>query len=271
MKTILCASDLSPRSDRAVARATALARDTGARLILLTVLDSDLPGRALMALMAEAERHLGGQAAEARAEMRVLHGDAAPAILKTAMEAEADLLVLGTHRPRLIADLVMETCAERIVRACACPVLVVVAPPGGPYRSIVAAVDFSPAATAAIRAAAALAPGAPIHAVHALHVPLRERQGIDSDVGRSFRHAAEAERDRWAAQDGLPPGMAPVEIVEGGAHGVVASAIARRGADLLALGAHARSGLHLMTLGSFARDMLRDPPCDLLIARDTGA
>lgn len=270
MKTILCASDLSPRSDRAVARAAALARATGARLILVTVLDADLPGRALLALMAEAERHLGAQATEARAEMRVLHGDAAPEILKTATEAAADLLVLGTHRPRLLADLVMETTAERIVRACACPVLVVVGPPGGSYGSIVAAVDFSPASKAAIRAAAKLAPGVPIHGVHALHVPLRERHGIDSDVGRSFRHVAEAERDRWLAQNGLPRELTGVAIVEGGAHGVLSEAIVRHAAELLTLGAHARSGLHLMTLGSFARDLLRNPPCDLLIARDTG-
>ena len=43
MRTFLAASDLSTRSDRAVAQAAHLAARTGARLVLLNVVDDELP------------------------------------------------------------------------------------------------------------------------------------------------------------------------------------------------------------------------------------
>ena len=37
--------------------------------------------------------------------------------------------------------------------------------------------------------------------------------------------------------------------------------------DLIAVGAHGRVGAARAILGSLATDLMRDPPCDLLIAR----
>ena len=38
-------------------------------------------------------------------------------------------------------------------------------------------------------------------------------------------------------------------------------------ADLIAVGAHGRVGAGRAILGSVSTDLMRDPPCDLLIAR----
>ena len=44
-KHILMASDLSPRSERALRRAFLLAEEFDAKLTVLSIVDSDLPGR----------------------------------------------------------------------------------------------------------------------------------------------------------------------------------------------------------------------------------
>jgi nucleotide-binding universal stress UspA family protein len=65
MQKIVLATDFSTRSDRAVRRAGLLARDQGARVILLHVVDDDRPERLVAEEMATARELLEATAGSA--------------------------------------------------------------------------------------------------------------------------------------------------------------------------------------------------------------
>lgn len=271
MHTIIVATDLSERADRAVQRAFLLARETGAKLIVATVVDDGLPASvADLVVGASADRLAQVIAANVNVfavehVARVLRGDPAPMIVGLAATEKADLLVLGLHRPRLIADMFRETTMERIVRHVRYPVLLVSAPAAASYAGVLAAIDFSSACAAAVRHAHALAPKAPITAVHALHVPYRGL--LPADTITSFLGDAKTAEAGWRRAQPLPSALGAVELVEGAIEQVLAQVRARTGADLLALGAHGRSGVYAALVGSLVARLMREPLCDLLIAR----
>jgi nucleotide-binding universal stress UspA family protein len=137
--TILHPTDFSDRSRYALALASALARDYGARLIVLhavavpTVVYGDgvvvaaSPG----VLLASAREQLDGLPLPhtgVRAERRVEEGDAVEVILRVAQEVRADLIVMGTHGRTGLGRLLMGSVAELVVRKAGCPVLTVKAP-----------------------------------------------------------------------------------------------------------------------------------------------
>jgi len=271
MPIFIVATDLSERGDRAVHRGFRLARARQARLIIATVVDDSLPKALADEFARAAEAQLARVVAASPGsdtvthEQRTLRGDPAPAVALLCATEGADLLILGRHRPRPIADLFRGTTMERIVAQVGCPVLLACAPAADDYDVIVAAVDFSPSAAAAVKTAAALAPQARLAAVHALHVPYRGL--IAPSTAEAFFEEARAAETAWRKAHDLPAQLGRIEPVEGVVDEVVATALVRNGADLLALGAHARAALGDVLLGSFATRILRDPPTDLLIAR----
>ncbi|MGC9417535.1 MAG: universal stress protein [Rhodovulum sp.] len=274
-RTFLVATDLSPRADRAVQRAFRLAGWVGADLVLVSVIDEDLPAEIAGQMLSAAELRLAQFAAsiphsaEVTHDTRVVLGDPATSIPSLAAELDVALLILGLHRPRAFLDMLRETTMERIVRHSPRPVLLVRDPVDHAYATVLAALDFAPASTAALMLAAELAPEADIHGVHALHIPYRGFLAPDvrEAAAEPSRIDAEAAKAAWADTHPLPERLAGVDIVEGPAHRVLDERIEALRPDLLALGAHARAGAAVALLGSLANDMMRNPPCDLLIAR----
>ena len=279
MKHILAATDLSPRADRAVERAFRLAKETGAALTVLTVTDDAIPEPLASRLRPETEEHLRqfcdslSQGGAIPFKTRVVAGDPPVDIPRIAGEIGANLVVLGLHRRRAFLDAFRETTLERVVRLSAPTVLLVREHADHAYERVLAAVDFSPAASAALAAARALAPKADIRAFHAVHVPFTGYTDDDprGQSGSSFLKAAADSRRRWMDTAALPEGVDPPEIVEGALGAVLNAEIGRVKPHILAVGAHARHGLADMVLGSVARDLVRDPPADLLLAKpETG-
>jgi nucleotide-binding universal stress UspA family protein len=271
MKNLIVATDLSERGDRAVQRAFLLASRLPASLAIVTVIDDSLPAGIADTMVRAAEAELARivtahpLAATVPHEIRVVRGDPALAIAALAAAERTDLLILGVHRDRPVADFFRETTMERIVRQVGCPVLLVRRPAVAPYGTVVAAVDFSPASATALCKAAELAPEARLAGVHAFHVPYRGLMPADA-VG-SFLGEAEAAEAGWRRTESLPAALGKVALLEGAIGQVLTDAVRSEGADLIALGAHARGGLHNALIGSFAARMIRDAPCDLLIAR----
>jgi universal stress protein A len=79
---------------------------------------------------AEAELKLAALATEERLDpfattLAAVSGDIDQAILSYAASARADLIVMGTHGHAALADLLLRSVAERIVRQASCPVVVV--------------------------------------------------------------------------------------------------------------------------------------------------
>lgn len=273
--TILVSTDLSPRADRAVQRAFRLASWLEGEVILLCVIDDAMPADMSEHMRATAELKLAEFAASmpysdrVRHDIKVIVGDPPAAIPAMAEAVEADLLVLGLHRPRPFLDMLRETTMERILRHSPRPVLLVRDPVDHAYARVLAALDFAPASTAALTLAAKIAPEAELLGVHAVHIPYRGfvAPSGSAGAGAPFVHHAEGMLAKWRASAEVPDRLGKVDIVDGPAHMVLAGRVEALKPDLLALGAHGRVGAAPSVLGSLANDMMRDPPCDLLIAR----
>ena len=143
LKKVLVATDFSEPSEAALAYGRELARNFGAALTVVHVVDDyrtrayGVEGYALTdpsfqqeleattrtrldALLSDEDR------AVLRATTLVISSNMpAAAIVAYAREARTDLLVMGTHGRGFVAHLLMGSVAERVVRTAPCPVLTV--------------------------------------------------------------------------------------------------------------------------------------------------
>jgi nucleotide-binding universal stress UspA family protein len=146
---ILCATDLSSRSDAAIQRAMNLARTLDGKLLLLHVVDDAAPIRvvgrtaahALDALRWHAKRC---GAAQVRPELSVRIGRPIDIVANVARRWRADAIVIGSHRRRRIEQ-VRSSTAERIARAAHRPVLVVNTNSTEDYAGVVFVANREPA------------------------------------------------------------------------------------------------------------------------------
>ena len=271
-QALLVASDLSTRSDRAVVRALQLADEHGADLTVQHAIDEDLPADLAASLANEAETRLARfcraqpAAANVKVDVRVTIADPRHAIHDLAREKGADLIVLGLHRDRALMDYVRETTMEHLVRTSARPVLLVSEPADHPYKTILSAIDTGPPATAALRAAMTLAPSAAVNAFYAYHIPFK---GLTDPGGtarslKPYLAEAEAEIDTWMTDNRLPPEARPT-VLDAGPMTALQEMRHQVMPDLITLGGHGRTGLARWLLGGFAAELIRDPPCDLLV------
>lgn len=280
MKTILVATDLSARSDWAIERAAKLAAFHDCRLVVLHVVDEDLPARVADRLREEAEASLQEYVARlepaqiVKIDMRCELGQHFSTIIEAAESEAADLVVIGKHRDDAVLDLFRGSTGERIVRYGQKPVLVVKQRPNHAYLNIMVGVDFSAPSAAAIEIAASLAPSARLHVVHAFHIPFK---GF-LHAGKSFDRMAKRQQQEFTAAidqdmakffETLKPELRSVEriVEEGSPPEVILGAVRAKKPDLLVVGTHGRSGLGRAILGSVAEYVLSHAPCDVLAVR----
>ena len=138
IQTILHPTDFSDYSNNAYRLACALARDYGAKLILLHVAQPPMAfaGEGVLIQPPEfdteplREQLQQMQPADAgiKVQHRLIQGDTVPEVLSVAEEAKCDLIVLGTHGRTGLGRLLMGSVAEQIVRQATCPVLTVKTP-----------------------------------------------------------------------------------------------------------------------------------------------
>jgi universal stress protein A len=136
-RTILVPIDFSTNAGRALDYACELATKLGATVHLVHALGAALPElnvalseQMLRSLSDGSKLALDQLAAEKRTranigEARVVPGDARDAILQTARDLGADLVVMGTHGRRGLSRMVLGSVAEHVVRRSPCPVLTI--------------------------------------------------------------------------------------------------------------------------------------------------
>lgn len=277
MRSLLVATDLSARSERALARAMALAREAAAGLVVVHVVDEDLPPA-----IAEVQADEARKTLEARRDalvqgggpamtVEVLRGRPHADVQAAAARHGAELVVLGTHRHDLWRDMFRGTTAERVVRTCAVPVLLVRDPVQGPYRRVLAAVDFSVFARRAVEFTLRFLPNAEVELINAFNVPFGgfltgedTRDQMMAEVEARFRKLLDEEMASFlACLDGAAPHLRCV-MQEGGVREVITARVEQTKPDLLVIGTHGKSGLAHAFLGSVAEELLRSPPCDVL-------
>lgn len=133
IRTILVPTDFSDSAAAAYQFARALARDHGARLLLVHVKPAPAIVYGAGVVPPEPEDYEAQLAARLRSwqpvdpqvptDYRVLEGDAAPELLDLAEQVKADLIVMGTHGRTGLTRLLMGSVAEQLVRRAPCPVL----------------------------------------------------------------------------------------------------------------------------------------------------
>lgn len=278
MKKLLLATDLSARSELALHRAVQLAREHGAALVALHVVDEDLPPSLAEVTKAGAERiiheRLDALPGGPKVEVAILSGRASNAILGQAADEKAELIVLGLHRKGGLKEMFRGTTAERVIRTGNVPVLVVKSEAKEPYRRVVVGTDFSVHARRAMQLALRLAPKAELYLVHAFLVPFQgfmygagTRQQVESEHRDGMTAMIDEEMQAFLASfKGAPPKVHQI-CREGMAQESILKEIVGNDADLLVLGTHGRTGVAHAVLGSVAEDLLTEAPCDVLVAR----
>jgi nucleotide-binding universal stress UspA family protein len=139
-KTILHPTDFSSSASEALRIACSLAREHGAKVILLHVAQRPVASVAGMPLpppppamvdWSGLKKELDAVAANIKdvpVETRLVEGEPADAIVELAREADASLIVIGSHGRTGLSRLLMGSVAEHVVRKAACPVLTVKTP-----------------------------------------------------------------------------------------------------------------------------------------------
>jgi nucleotide-binding universal stress UspA family protein len=134
LERILVATDFSDASAAALDYGRSLARTFGASLHVLHVRENTflrpVPGDPFV-LKAAAERHLEDRLTDDdRAELRAvtaleISDNPAEEIVKYAKARDIGLIVMGTHGRGTMAQLLVGSVAEKVVRTAPCPVLTV--------------------------------------------------------------------------------------------------------------------------------------------------
>lgn len=281
---LLVAVDLSPISDRVLARTALLPLAEGAHITLLHVVPKSLPpdaqGKAkqdAVRALAEESRHLvAALPRRARLEMLLKVGVPAREIAAAARGLKAELTVLGRGGPRALRDVFIGSTAERVIRHARQPVLAVRAPARASYERPAAAVALDGAAPGALSMLARVtsAQRPPLVVLHAVDAPLqRAYPSLTREEAATWR--AQLERAAARQLDKLlaaapPPAAGPApywktRLRTGSARLVIAEAVQKLRTDLLVLGTHGYSGAAHVLLGTVAGDVLRDVACDVLL------
>ncbi len=134
LPTIVCASDLSEASQTAFRFAAALARDYGAKVVVLYVYpppfneaeavdrarDPHFEASLIETLRSHTPAHPGTVV-----EFRVVPGTPAAEIVRVARESQCNMLVIGTHGRSGLRRALLGSVAEEVLRNAPCPVLTV--------------------------------------------------------------------------------------------------------------------------------------------------
>ncbi|NWL80764.1 universal stress protein [Pseudomonas taiwanensis] len=273
LKHILVAHDLSHEADIALQRAIQLARQHGAALTLLHVLEDHLPNAVQGNLRDAAQQHFNEHLARLGAEdcrLLLRKGRPAQQILEEMGDSGADLLVIGRHHHNA-PELFIGTTLERVARHLAAPLLLVVGEqPERPYQNGTVALDFSLCACDALREGYALLPrDANLVALNVMELGSRllSKSSQSADFLATQRELLERllEDELVGLGDSAP--AVQLEVVRGALPRALDDAIAAQRPQLLALGSHGRSLISQALLGSLALRYLQNPPCDLLLVK----
>lgn len=282
---ILVPTDLGPGAERAIVRVPLLPFAENARIVLLhcvpdqaATLRSTRVG--LEKAAADLERSCRDRGARVHVKPVLARGVPFRTILEQGGALNSELIVLGRHRRRPVADwLGIGTTVERVVRGATVPVLMVRRPPRRPYDSLLVALDRPPAPPAerAVDAALRLVPEPErAFALHATHHEYSDtalgRPGLPPSKIAAWRAArrSEAASDvgTWLQKRYPDNTWALLVTTAEPIHSILKAATGQR-VDLIALGTHSRTAVESWLLGSVAESVLRSADCDVLVVSET--
>lgn len=288
LRSLLVPVDLTPISDRVLARVALLPLSDGARLTLLHVIPESLPARERRTAERNAKKLLDDEARNLAKSVPkgvsiapvVKIGAAAKEIAVCARSTKVDLIVMGRGGGRALRDVFLGSTAERVIRRLMLPVLVVRLAAHAPYSRPALALDFDQAALDALALMLRMLP-APrlrvmvIHAFDTLY-PGRVYLSLSEEDAEEWREQFQQRASRQLANL-LATSLARVKVRPrdvpmwrthiryGSPRLVIKKAVKKADTDLLVLGTRGYTGVVHLFLGTVAGDVLRDVGCDVLV------
>lgn len=291
-KTIVVGIDFTPSSVAALREGIRLATKANGRVHPIHVVDTQIAIELQAALnqmqedirrglIADAQRQWNDlmaqvpEAADLRLEVSVEHRILG--LIRKSQEAAADLIILGafgTQHPDVGAGTVATAC----VRNATNDVLLVRDTHRGPFKNVVAAIDFSDTSRRAMEEGAFLAQqdGATLHIVHVFAPPWdryhyrEETPHADPQFLARYQNLLKQKVADFCkpVKEANPDLSMICDVSDAGRHrsGIVAYAD-RVKADLICLGSRGQSNLRDFFLGSTAEKVLSNSKCSVLAVK----
>ena len=206
-------------------------------------------------------------------------------IVRKALDADIDLIVMGTHGASGFEKLFLGSTTEKVLHQIDVPLLAV--PPGVEpdvdqdgavrFRTLLMPVDFGKGSVATAEYALALARqyGARLIALHAFEPPLEAYSGSAArlspvDLEGMFERMMAERRRRLEAL--IPEEVrswceVEVQVLRGNVFEILRRVAEQRHADLIVMGAHGYGKGAIGWLGSTTHKMIRSAPCPVLAVR----
>jgi nucleotide-binding universal stress UspA family protein len=283
---ILCPTDFSAGSQRAMRVAVRMANETGAELVLVHAwyipptaysLEAPFPPEAVQGIVDDSQRALETAVKEAtlagaqRVTSKLLNGGPPWTQICAELEDPAyGRCVVGTHGRTGLARVLLGSVAEQVVRHAPCSVLAV-RPDSKltPFHHALVPTDFSDSAAHALDLAATLVePTGSITVLHVLEVPVAisgepSLAGFARDLDR--RASAALDREVQRGTRGVPV-TARMRLGYAGVQ-TLAALDDDRSIDLVVMGSHGRTGIKRVLMGSVAEKVVRHAHCAVMVAR----
>jgi len=290
--SIFAATDFSEASRTAVRTASRLAASRETSLTVAHFVESaesppwrnqyEMPEDVESAFLTEAreqlrefvERGLSDDLNRSNLDLLVDLGSATDGVPERLESGNHDLAVLGATGQNPVAEFLLGSTSEEIIRRTERPVLVVPssAPSGRQsYDRIVAPVDLSECSRRSLEFAASFArrERASLLVLHTHILPTVEATSLSPMVTPRRIQEIEAQREAqfedFVGEVDLEDLAVRTELVVGTPHTAIVDAAAERNADLIVMGTHGRRGFERFLLGSTAAKVLRRMPCSVSI------
>ncbi|MGI9534200.1 MAG: universal stress protein [Thermodesulfobacteriota bacterium] len=278
MKNLLIATDLTPRSDRALYRAFKLAADYNYNLHILHVVDEDLPDKIADMVRNDAIESLEEQIRpykrkiKNKVNIKVAIAKHYEAILSEAEKIKAKVIVLGTQKDITLKEFFIGSTAERVIRSANIPVLVVKSASQKKYKRVLVAIDFSVYSRKCLEFATDFFPNEQIYLVHSYNIPYKHIIGssyiskkVKRDQNKQFVDKLNNEMSKFLSTIDKNTDNLNIIIKEGPVLARLNNEIKKIKADLFIMGTHGRTGVSRAFLGSVAESMLITTKCDVVL------
>ncbi len=299
--SMLFTTDFLKPARRAFSYAVMLAKASGARLVILHVIEGVSDGgapvssgnRYLRPLHTAAMLELGrlvrlAEEAGIPAEPRLEIGDPATSVIETMAHLNApQLIVMGTQGRAGWDRLKLGSMAESVIRKASCPVVTVPGIVAGDalrssrhvrWSRLLLATDFSACAHQALLHAAAWARRfeSRMLIVHAVEASRPRSHGGPCGAGRSAEPAAGLDRarqrlDRLLSELEAEGLTGEGRCLEGRPIDIILEQAARWQADAIVIGTQGRRGLRRLMLGSVAEQVVRRAGCPVVTLNRSAA
>lgn len=270
-RTVLLATDIDHRTDRAMDRAAALATEWSARLVIAHAIEegperwartrSRDPHNAAVDRIREDLR----EPVPTNLEIVVERADAVRLLLDTIKRLDCQLVVTGVARDSGFGRVSAGATVDALARLSPVPLLAVRARPNRAYRNVIVATDFSEPSRDALITAAEMFPSARITVFHAFHVAYESF--LDDTCAARDAEAVHAEQKarEFLAETGLGDRPMTVRVEHGSPAHALRDLATTGGVDLVVVGTRGRGVIGQLLLGSVARSIMANVPIDVLV------